>query len=91
MTLTPQIVMDKTIRRIRHVQEVTIAWMIGEAAVALLAAWHARSPALLAFGGDSAVELLSAAVVLWLTPAFTQTCSTPDSPTFPSRAPATMP
>jgi divalent metal cation (Fe/Co/Zn/Cd) transporter len=29
------------------------------------AAWFARSPALLGFGGDSAVELLSAAVVLW--------------------------
>lgn len=36
-----------------------------EAAVSLSAAWIARSPALLAFGGDSAVELLSAVVVLW--------------------------
>jgi len=36
-----------------------------EAAVSLSAAWAARSPALLAFGGDSAVELLSATVVLW--------------------------
>jgi divalent metal cation (Fe/Co/Zn/Cd) transporter len=36
-----------------------------EAAVSLRAAWTARSPALLGFGGDSAVELLSAAVVLW--------------------------
>jgi divalent metal cation (Fe/Co/Zn/Cd) transporter len=36
-----------------------------EAALSLLAAWRARSPALLAFGGDSAVELLSALVVLW--------------------------
>lgn len=35
-----------------------------EAAVSLGAAWAARSPALLGFGGDSAVELLSAAVVL---------------------------
>jgi len=35
-----------------------------EAAVSLGAAWMARSPALLGFGGDSAVELLSAAVVL---------------------------
>jgi divalent metal cation (Fe/Co/Zn/Cd) transporter len=34
-----------------------------EAAVSLGAAWMARSPALLAFGGDSAVELLSAFVV----------------------------
>lgn len=36
-----------------------------EAAVSLLAAWRARSPALLAFGGDSAIELASAVVVLW--------------------------
>jgi len=33
--------------------------------VSLVAAWIARSPALLAFGGDSAIELLSAVVVLW--------------------------
>ncbi len=36
-----------------------------EAALSLWAAWIARSPALAAFGGDSAVELLSAAIVLW--------------------------
>ena len=36
-----------------------------EAAVSLAAAWKARSPALLAFGGDSAIELLSGIVVLW--------------------------
>ena len=36
-----------------------------EAAVSLAAAWMARSPALLAFGGDSAIELLSGIVVLW--------------------------
>ena len=33
--------------------------------MSLGAAWVARSPVLAAFGGDSAVELLSAAVVLW--------------------------
>ena len=33
--------------------------------MSLGAAWTARSPALLGFGGDSAVELLSAAIVLW--------------------------
>ena len=53
------------IRRIQRVQTVTIAWMSVEAAVSLFAAWRARSPALLAFGGDSAIELFSAAVVLW--------------------------
>jgi divalent metal cation (Fe/Co/Zn/Cd) transporter len=36
-----------------------------EAAISLLAAWRARSPALLAFGGDSVIELASAVVVLW--------------------------
>jgi divalent metal cation (Fe/Co/Zn/Cd) transporter len=36
-----------------------------EALVSLFAAWRARSPALLAFGGDSAIELVSAVVVLW--------------------------
>jgi len=36
-----------------------------EALVSLLSAWRASSPALLAFGGDSAIELFSALVVLW--------------------------
>jgi divalent metal cation (Fe/Co/Zn/Cd) transporter len=53
------------IRRIQRVQTVTIAWMSVEAVVPLFAAWRARSPALLAFGGDSAIELFSAVVVLW--------------------------
>jgi divalent metal cation (Fe/Co/Zn/Cd) transporter len=53
------------IRRIHRVQTVTIAWMTVEAAVSLFASWRAHSPALLAFGGDSAIELLSAVVVLW--------------------------
>jgi divalent metal cation (Fe/Co/Zn/Cd) transporter len=53
------------IRRIRRVQVFTIVWMLVEAAVSLLSAWRAQSPALLAFGGDSTVELVSAGVVLW--------------------------
>src|SRR5579864_8586284 len=53
------------IPRIQRVQTVTIAWMSVEALVSLLAAWRAHSPALLAFGGDSAIELFSAVVVLW--------------------------
>src|SRR5271169_1269749 len=51
-------------RRIIRIQILTVAWMTVEAAVSLGAAWAARSPALLGFGGDSVVELLSAAVVL---------------------------
>jgi len=39
--------------------------MTVEAGISLLAAWMARSPALLAFGGDSAIELFSAVVILW--------------------------
>jgi divalent metal cation (Fe/Co/Zn/Cd) transporter len=60
-----QIATPDAIRRIRRVQAITIAWMSVEAVVSLIAAWRARSPALLAFGGDSAIELFSAVVVLW--------------------------
>jgi divalent metal cation (Fe/Co/Zn/Cd) transporter len=60
-----QIPAQDTIRRIRRTQTITICWMIVEATVSLAAAWMARSPALVAFGGDSAIELLSAIVVLW--------------------------
>lgn len=53
------------LRRIHQIQAITIVWMIVEACVSLSSAWMARSPVLLAFGGDSAIELLSAGVVLW--------------------------
>jgi len=55
----------ETTPRIIRIQVLTLVWMTVEAVVSLGAAWFARSPALLGFGGDSAVELLSAAVVLW--------------------------
>jgi divalent metal cation (Fe/Co/Zn/Cd) transporter len=54
-----------TLRRIRQIQGITIGWMSAEAVLSLSAAWMARSPVLLAFGGDSAIELLSAVVVYW--------------------------
>ena len=60
-----QIASPESARRIQRVQIVTIVWMSVEAGVSLFAAWRARSPALLAFGGDSAIELFSAVVVLW--------------------------
>lgn len=60
-----QIATPEAIYRIRRVQVLTIAWMTVEAVVSLFASWKARSPALLAFGGDSAIELFSAVVVLW--------------------------
>jgi divalent metal cation (Fe/Co/Zn/Cd) transporter len=54
----------EVLQRVLWIQTLTLIWMSVEAGVSLVAAWTARSPALLAFGGDSAVELLSAAVVL---------------------------
>jgi divalent metal cation (Fe/Co/Zn/Cd) transporter len=60
-----QIASPDAVPRIQRLQIFTIAWMSVEAVVSLFAAWRARSPALLAFGGDSAIELFSAAVVLW--------------------------
>ena len=53
------------LRRILRIQTFTLIWMFLEAAVSLIAAWRAHSPALLAFGGDSAIELVSALVVYW--------------------------
>jgi len=62
---------------IRRIQWFTIIWMAVEVAVAFMAAIRAHSVALAAFGGDSAIELLSAAVVLvrfrsprWITEQF---------------------
>jgi divalent metal cation (Fe/Co/Zn/Cd) transporter len=55
----------EVLQRVIWIQTLTLIWMSVEAVLSLGAAWMARSPALLAFGGDSAVELLSAAVVFW--------------------------
>lgn len=52
-------------RRVLRLQAFTLLWMTLEAAVSLGSAWSSHSPALLAFGGDSLVELLSAGVVFW--------------------------
>jgi divalent metal cation (Fe/Co/Zn/Cd) transporter len=65
MTSVLQVPPQDTTGLIQRIQTVTILWMTVEASVSLSAAWMARSPALLAFGGDSAIELLSAAAVLW--------------------------
>src|SRR5713101_1071905 len=52
-------------RRVLQLQAITLLWMSVEAIVSLGSAWTSHSPALLAFGGDSLIELLSAAVVFW--------------------------
>lgn len=52
-------------RRIRTVVAITIAWNIVEAIVAVLAGAVASSAALVGFGLDSVVEVLSACAVAW--------------------------
>jgi len=51
-------------RTVIQLQSITLLWMLIECAVSLYGAVSAHSPALLAFGADSFVELLSATVVL---------------------------
>src|SRR5260370_34127855 len=51
--------------RVLRLQDIKLVWMAVEAAISLGTAWSSRSPALFAFGGDSLIELLSAAVVYW--------------------------
>lgn len=52
-------------RRIRIVVAITITWNVIEAVVALIAGGAASSAALIGFGLDSIVEVLSAAAVAW--------------------------
>jgi divalent metal cation (Fe/Co/Zn/Cd) transporter len=57
--------------RLILLQSLTLAWMLIECAVSLVSAARAHSPTLLAFGLDSLVELLSAALVVFaLAPRF---------------------
>jgi len=65
MSAEAKTIPPEVLQRVIWIQTLTLIWMSVEASVSLGAAWAARSPALLGFGGDSAVELLSAAVVLW--------------------------
>ncbi len=65
MTIVPAAPLTEVSRRVVRLQIVTLVWMSVEAVISIGTAWHAHSPALLGFGGDSLIELLSAAVVLW--------------------------
>jgi divalent metal cation (Fe/Co/Zn/Cd) transporter len=65
MTTLPTHSLSPPHSRIILLQSVTLAWMLIECAIALWAAARAHSPALLAFGFDSLIELLSAALVLF--------------------------
>lgn len=52
-------------RRIRIIVAITITWNVIEATIALIAGGAASSAALIGFGLDSIVEVLSAAAVAW--------------------------
>ena len=61
-------------RAVAWLQSITLVWMLAECAVSLYGAVSAHSPALLAFGADSFVELLSATVILLaIVPSFSLT------------------
>ncbi|MDE3104131.1 MAG: cation transporter [Acidobacteriota bacterium] len=61
-------------RTVIWLQSITLIWMLVECAVSLYGAASAQSPALLTFGADSFVELLSATVVLMaIVPSFSLT------------------
>jgi Co/Zn/Cd efflux system component len=54
----PETFSPETRRRIILIQTLTLVWMTVEAVVSLWAAWMARSPALLGFGGDFVIDPL---------------------------------
>ena len=53
------------LRRAQALAVFTLAWNVAEGVIALAAAWAAGSRALAGFGLDSAVESISAGVLLW--------------------------
>jgi hypothetical protein len=52
-------------RRGFRLEYATVTWMAAEAAVAITAGLLAASIALVGFGLDSAIELISATIVIW--------------------------
>jgi divalent metal cation (Fe/Co/Zn/Cd) transporter len=56
---------DRLRRRSFALEYATMAWMVAEATVAITAGLLASSIALVGFGLDSVIELLSAAIVIW--------------------------
>ncbi|QCR42136.1 cobalt transporter (plasmid) [Microbacterium sp. SGAir0570] len=67
-TTTPRLADDRRLvlqRRIRWIVTATIAYNLIEAVVAIAAGTVASSAALVGFGLDSTIEVLSAAVVAW--------------------------
>jgi divalent metal cation (Fe/Co/Zn/Cd) transporter len=63
MTTATASPLSEVSRKVLQLQVITLIWMSAEAIVSLGTAWSSHSPALLAFGGDSLIELLSAAAM----------------------------
>ncbi len=53
------------IKQAFRLEWIAVAWMVIEGAVAISAGWAAGSLTLMAFGLDSVIELVSAAVLIW--------------------------
>lgn len=53
------------LRQAQRLAALTVGWNVIEGAIAITAAWMAGSRALLGFGLDSAIESVSATVLLW--------------------------
>jgi divalent metal cation (Fe/Co/Zn/Cd) transporter len=56
---------DELLRQAQRLGALTVGWNVLEGVVAITAAWVAGSRALAGFGLDSAVESISASVLLW--------------------------
>ena len=63
MSNTASLPIQRHEKQIVSLQLITIVWMCAEAAIAIFAAFRAHSVALLAFGADSGIELVSAIIV----------------------------
>lgn len=61
----PAVGRDRLQRRGFRLEYATMTWMVAEATVAITAGLVAASIALVGFGLDSVLELLSAAIVIW--------------------------
>lgn len=62
---TPAVLRRAAVRAGVRVEQITIVWMVVEAAVAIGAGVLARSVLLTAFGVDSVIELVAGGILLW--------------------------
>lgn len=59
-----QCIRARGFKRVVRLQGITLVWMLVECGVSLYSAARARSPAMMAFGFDSLIEVISATIVL---------------------------